>query len=279
MMSQSAFSKQEQDKTNQQIQNEMLFKQAFIREYVRFGENARIMAQGNSGFSNAMKDWYITGGISAATVGINGALALLAGFGLLAGTVTGGISIAVSIVGVVAAIGYNVYRYRKNVREAKVADSVMSQTDLTYEGEKIANHLATVYAKELANCNKEEAVAMAKASNEIVTTSIKKGFVHKAKEFFSFTKLKNAFLSWIGLAPKKDQIREKINRAFNEYTPAAEVNLSHKNVHTTEPGKAVRYATSSIGLQSIFSDGKRASNDDVHNEKTPFINPLRVTNR
>ena len=212
----------------------------------------------------------------------NGILGLLTGLGILAAPLTGGLSIAISVVGVVLGIGYNVYRYKKNLRESRQADSLMKHENLKSEGEKIADHLATVYAKELATCSQKEAASLAKASCNIVTQSLKKGTVQKIKEFFSFTSLKNTFMRWLGIAPKRNHIREKIQMAFMSYQSSINnnpISSASKNSQLSLEKNAYTKTLSNtkLGSSSLFAM-KNLSSPVNDSELEEEINPLRIAN-
>lgn len=151
------------------------FKKTVIAEMMTFKQSAEHLATGTAGFADGWRQWIGLGGFSAGIAVLNTGIALLSAFGVLLAPVSAGIALGISLVGIVGAIGLNIYLNRMRRNQFARADKFMDKENIENEVSKIADALSVVLHDQLKNCTRNEAEMLAKASAAVITKAIFNG--------------------------------------------------------------------------------------------------------
>ncbi len=181
------------------------FKELFIHRMKEYKEDIASRVS-QKGFEPGWRDKLALGGVSVVSVAGASVIAILATASMVTAAATGGASLAIAIVAIVAAEGYNIYRAQQKKKQYRRAVDFLNHDDIDKKIDKIADILADIYKIQLENCTEEHAIKLANACFKPIKHEIQTNKHLKFHELLNAGQLQALLIKSLAHAPK-----EKIN--------------------------------------------------------------------
>lgn len=227
------------------------FKKVITTEMMSFKQSAEHFSAGDAGFNNSWFQWAGLGAISSGVVVVNTAIAVIAAFGLIIAPVSAGIALAVSLLGVIGGIGFNIYMSRAKRSEYKRAEKMLDRDTIEEDVKRFAETLSAVLHDQLQHCTRHEADMLAKASCTVVTQAMLRGKIKSFDELLSPASLSQLLSTHASFASRhKFQTKTADNKSQNTRDIL-------KGLVNSEPLTAVKLTTKRLADYGLASDGER----------------------
>lgn len=170
----AAFKKHELETYPDDSESVAVFRQAFIEKFLGFKEETDLLVNGVADISDTWTDILGANGIGLAGGVVAGIIGLLGGLLILSAGATAGISIAVAVVGAVAAVAF--IKIREKIRQDRLdrASAAMDRDNFEDEVKAIAQKLIDLYRLQLDSCTVKDADALADACMNAIRAQMKR---------------------------------------------------------------------------------------------------------